>query len=1242
MALTHKYIAIGNPNPQGNGNTAATPYLVSTADEFDAIMHEIGVSTHIHLAAGTYFTYGQRYPVGYNRGWDVKSGWTISGAGEGATTIKLDSWPGNTIVYQPTGKWSVIGNSYAPTTLVSDVVIENLTVDGNWTGLANDLRLPTGWPDAAHTALHCVACYINGPITHRNLTITGFYGYAGSNSECFALSCHAVVPMDPNKNIFTQLAVFDHCRIHHGHGDYCVGIASFHPGPSIINGCRIYSLPGVFSKGIQAIGKDIQITNNIVWDCFIPFYVDTGNIINLLLEGNQFISNGISSILSNSTSQEVFIDFRPPDNANAASLDGVYMDVPIRRVTGFGAGDPLYRVRLWLSLDGSAVTRSAPPVGDLVKCTYPSTATIADLKAPGGPINEGLNKFFETSGERPFVAFGEYSGAALLSPVKIGSLVDLNTPGSGTHTANFGGTSCTFSANKTNNRLTKTDGTLPGDNVIVTVATTGTLPFPLGTPVPLSAAPREWVVQERNPTDSTFRLAWMHQIVVLTSPGAGNIRRIPSDKPLGTFRAITATSPLTLDNPPNPLLMNGELVAITGGGLPTPLVPDRAYVVRNVSGSSIFQLAWSEDHGEWIRHSAGAPFVSDESKVYIQSGWSWTNWKIRNNYLEVPFLDPGINLSYQSLISLSGNGSTDQDYHLADNVGRFAGVRAAGKKMYNLLMSGINRAALLDNTFEFRSDDGSGEVLIYKSESTAVSLLPIEVLQRFGNETQSGRPHRNLPDDFHQSGAGHTLASANGILLPGTIRFSNPASQGMIAATGLDFRNELRPGDLLATDSAGHIGTPQNGPFYVTSIDPDGLHATLSRPGPDSTTDYAVRRYRGPASYLTAAGAPLFHILNDGSLAVRGIPANLGFGESYLNASVTMTGRMLTGTGSVAAPAVSFASDTDTGIHRPISGALGFVTGGVERARVTSAGLQLGTHGLGFGPAANSPESFLVRDGAASTVALRNGSAAQAFRVYESSSSPTDYLRLSLTTQPAGGGTNYLIRTEAGGSSVNNLRSLQLGSGEKSGVNSSGLDTLLHAGQGTGSAMGGAIHFQVAPTGAVGLQTAWKIEPTGHLTAGDSEKRIRWGDSNTAAALKNDAASPSGAPSLEVCLGNDLPGVALLHRISIVAKTASYTILESDNGRCFTNAGASATVTFTLPNASDPANIGFHCWFVVESFVSYAMVIQPGSNNSIRIGSLTIPGANLLSNPGGVTIHLVCTHLHNWAALDHTGTWSID
>ena len=139
--------------------------------------------------------------------------------------------------------------------------------------------------------------------------------------------------------------------------------------------------------------------------------------------------------------------------------------------------------------------------------------------------------------------------------------------------------------------------------------------------------------------------------------------------------------------------------------------------------------------------------------------------------------------------------------------------------------------------------------------------------------------------------------------------------------------------------------------------------------------------------------------------------------------------------------------------------------------------------------------------------------------------------------------------------------------------------------------------------------------------------------SATYPAIKSSGSSPN--PALEIRRADDTLGAALLHRIGILARTTNYTIGESENGRCFTNTGATAQVTFTLPSAS---NIGFHCWFVVESFVPFAMVVHPVGSDTIRIGSLTTPCGNLLSNPSGVTIHLVCTQANNWVALDHTGT----
>ena len=101
MALIHKYMAIGNPAAQGDGNTPTTPYLVSNAAEFDSIMRVTLGAGDSHLAAGTYFTRGTHYqetidgtpPTVMDYGWNIRSNGTITGAGEGNTIVRLDRWP---------------------------------------------------------------------------------------------------------------------------------------------------------------------------------------------------------------------------------------------------------------------------------------------------------------------------------------------------------------------------------------------------------------------------------------------------------------------------------------------------------------------------------------------------------------------------------------------------------------------------------------------------------------------------------------------------------------------------------------------------------------------------------------------------------------------------------------------------------------------------------------------------------------------------------------------------------------------------------------------------------------------------------------------------------------------------------------------------------------------------------------------------------------------------------------------
>ncbi len=107
-----------------------------------------------------------------------------------------------------------------------------------------------------------------------------------------------------------------------------------------------------------------------------------------------------------------------------------------------------------------------------------------------------------------------------------------------------------------------------------------------------------------------------------------------------------------------------------------------------------------------------------------------------------------------------------------------------------------------------------------------------------------------------------------------------------------------------------------------------------------------------------------------GGLRVNGfsdLTGNVGIGGSLNVSSLsTFLSSILGADGSVSAPAYSFNLDTDTGIFRPGTNALGLATGGSSRLTVTAAGL------IGIGitsPAA----TFQVNSGSSSTVITSTG-----------------------------------------------------------------------------------------------------------------------------------------------------------------------------------------------------------------------------------------------------------------------------
>lgn len=99
--------------------------------------------------------------------------------------------------------------------------------------------------------------------------------------------------------------------------------------------------------------------------------------------------------------------------------------------------------------------------------------------------------------------------------------------------------------------------------------------------------------------------------------------------------------------------------------------------------------------------------------------------------------------------------------------------------------------------------------------------------------------------------------------------------------------------------------------------------------------------------------------------------------------NVVPGGTLLFGDGSAAAPSMSFINDSDTGIYRISSGIIGFSSNGFRVAdfRSEAAGGTLVVDQVIFD--ISNQDTHLLRD-AANTLAQRNGTSAQANRVYRS------------------------------------------------------------------------------------------------------------------------------------------------------------------------------------------------------------------------------------------------------------------
>ena len=181
---------LSDPDDDGDG-TEANPFDASYYTDpvapleeyqFDHRMRILRADTlntyYIHLYPNEdpieepYLTQGIQLDPETEIGWRMGDGWTVAGAGIGATVIKLDAF--TTFVGSSPKRWA-IGTIAEP---VKDLVVRDMTVDANWLGLENPLN--------GECAVLSVVLSSIGNATVENVLSINNYGDNASQHECFA------------------------------------------------------------------------------------------------------------------------------------------------------------------------------------------------------------------------------------------------------------------------------------------------------------------------------------------------------------------------------------------------------------------------------------------------------------------------------------------------------------------------------------------------------------------------------------------------------------------------------------------------------------------------------------------------------------------------------------------------------------------------------------------------------------------------------------------------------------------------------------------------------------------------------------------------------------------------------------------------------------------------------------------------------------------------------------------------
>lgn len=118
-------------------------------------------------------------------------------------------------------------------------------------------------------------------------------------------------------------------------------------------------------------------------------------------------------------------------------------------------------------------------------------------------------------------------------------------------------------------------------------------------------------------------------------------------------------------------------------------------------------------------------------------------------------------------------------------------------------------------------------------------------------------------------------------------------------------------------------------------------------------------------------------------------------------------------------------------------------------------------------------------------------------------------------------------------------------------------------------------------------------------------------------------------------MGTTLNGRAIR---GVEDKTANYTVLaNTDNGKTFTNNGASGTITFSLPAAT----VGQ--WYRFKVKEAQELRIDPNGTETIALpssGAQQAAGAYIVADAAGEGLEIECVEAGMWEVNYYTGTWT--